>query len=265
MPKIEALTSSDFEQRQAEPKILLFDIETSAAVGEFWSSPWQTNIIRIIQDNHMIGWSAKWLNGRQVTRALPDYEGYTPGTTDDSKLVAELRGLLDQADMTVGHNADRFDIPFTNGRMMVHGMHPVRRFKSYDTRKVAKSQFKLLSNKLDDILRILGLGRKLPIHYDTWEGCRAGDMKAWNRMKRYNAHDTKMLELVYLKFRAWGASHPNINLMLNRSAEGCPSCGSKETVKKGYNYTTTGKRQEYKCLDCGRRFSGRHQKISDFR
>lgn len=262
---MEALTSSDFEQRVIEPKILLFDIETSAAVGEFWSSPWQTSIIRIVQDNHMIGWSAKWLNGKQTTKALCDYEGYEPGTTDDSKLVADLATLLNEADMVVAHNGDRFDIPFTNGRMMVHGMHPLHKFKSYDTRKVAKSQFKLLSNKLDDILRILGIGRKIPIHYDTWEGCRAGDMKAWNRMKRYNAHDTRMLEKVYLKFRAWGASHPNMNLLLNRSIEGCPSCGSKETVRRGFNYTTTGKRQEYSCHDCGRRFSGKHQKISEYR
>lgn len=262
---MELLTSSDFEQRQVEPKILLFDIETSAAVGRFWSNPWQTSIIKIVQDNHLLGWSAKWLGGKHVTKGLCDYEGYEPGTTDDSKLVADLAALLNEADMTVTHNGDKFDIPFTNGRLMVNGMEPTKRFKSYDTRKVAKSQFKLVSNKLDDILRVLKLGNKLPIHWDTWEGCEAGDMKAWNRMKRYNAHDVKMLELVYLKFRSWGTSHPNMNLLLNRSIEGCPSCGSKDTIRRGFNYTTTGKRQEYKCQDCGRRFSGKHQKITDYR
>lgn len=265
--KIENLTSQDFEMRQTEPRILLFDIETAANEGKFWRAPWQTSIIKITQHTHMISWSAKWLGGKQVTKALPDYEGYTPGSRDDSKLVTEIWGLIERADVLVAHNGDKFDIPYTTGRAVINGLHPAKRFKSYDTRKVAKRNFGYTSNKLNDIAQLLGLGTKIPIHFEVWEGCERGDPKAWATMKRYNAHDTRLLEQVYLRFRAWDASHPNLNLILNRSFEGCPSCGSKETIRKGFNYTTTGKRQEYKCLnpECGRRFSGKHQKISDFR
>lgn len=264
---IENLTSEDFEQRVVSPKILLFDIETAANEGKFWSRPWQTSIIKITQHTHMIAWSAKWLGGKQVTKALPDYEGYVPGSRDDKALVTELWGLLEQADMIVGHNSDKFDIPYTTGRAVINGLLPLKKLPSYDTKKVAKRNFGYTSNKLDDIAKLLGLGTKIPIHYEVWDRCEKGDAQAWKLMKKYNARDTKLLEQVYLKFRAWDQSHVNMNLLLNRSFEGCPACGGKDTRSRGYNYTKTGRRPDLECMnpECGRRFVGKHEHITNFR
>lgn len=265
--KVEALTSSDFEQRLVSPKILLFDIETAANEGKFWRAPWNTSIIKITQFTHMISWSAKWLNGKQVTKALPDYRGYTPGSRDDKALVSELWELLESADVVVAHNGDKFDIPYARGRFVINGLLPTKKLHSYDTRLVARRNFGYTSNKLDDIARLLGLGTKIPIHYEVWDGCERGDMKHWNTMKRYNAHDVRLLEKVYLRFRAWDNSHPNMNLIQNTDKEKCPVCGSSNTMKRGYEYTKTGRRQSYVCnaMGCGRRFTGRHQKITDYR
>lgn len=260
----EALTSSDFEVITRKPRILIFDIETAPCVGEFWSRPWQTNIIRIIHDTHMIGFSAKWYQGKQITRCLADYKGYKPGSRDDKALVTELRELIDQADVCVAHHGKKFDFPYTNGRFVVNGLAPARNYKPYDTRERAARLFKFTSNKLDDIARMLGLGAKIPIHYDTWVDCSQGDPKAWKRMKTYNAHDTKLLEMVYEKFKPFDSQHPNMNLLLNQ-AEGCPSCGSQNKQKRGFGYTTTGRRQEYQCMNCDRRFSGKHQMITQYR
>jgi hypothetical protein len=264
---IEALTSSDFEQRQVEPQIWCVDIETAANVGAYWRNPWQTSIVRHIADTYMLSWSAKRLGGKQITRSLPDYKGYKPGKRDDKALVAELHELLDGCDVAIAHHGKKFDFPYIRGRSVVNGLPPLKRFQMYDTREMAKRHFGFTSNKLDDIARLLGLGTKIPIHYETWEGCEQGDAKAWSLMTKYNAHDTKLLEAVYLKLRAWDQTHPNANLLLNRSVEGCPTCGGTHIVKKGFSYTTTGRRQEYKCMAqaCGRRFTGKHQKITDYR
>ena len=35
----------------------------------------------------------------------------------------------------------------------------------------------------------------------------------------------------------------------------CPYCGSYEIIKYGYRYNRTGRKQIYKCKDCGKRFS----------
>lgn len=263
--KIENLTSSDFEQRISKPKILLFDIETAANEGKFWRSPWQTSIIKITQQTHMLSWSAKWLGGKQTTKGLPDYKGYKPGSRDDKALVAELWELLEQADVVVAHHGDKFDIPYTTGRAVINGLLPSKKLKSYDTRASAKRKFGFTSNKLNDIAQMLGLGTKIPIHYEVWDACERGDEKAWALMKKYNAHDTKLLEQVYLKFRAWDQNHPNLNVIMNRSTEACPACGSMNTRKRGWDATRTGRYQAYGCNDCGRRYHGKHQKVTDYR
>jgi hypothetical protein len=265
-PKLPQLSSEDFELKLREPKILLFDIETSANVGAFWRNPWQTSIIRIIEHTNMISWSAKWLGGKQVTKALPDYKGYRKGSRDDKALVTDLYELWERADVLVAHNGKKFDIPYSKGRFLLNGLKPSKELNQYDTRAGAKAHFGFTSNKLDDIARLLGLGTKIPIHYEVWEGCDAGDDKAWATMKKYNAHDTRLLEQVYLKFRSWDKAHPNLNTISGQENPACPSCQSTDVWGRGWGrYTNTGRRKEYNCNDCGRRFSGKHTKITDYR
>ena len=264
LKKVNVPAAQDYEYKYQDPRILCFDIETAACTGRFWSRPWETSIVRIVSDWSLISWSAKWLYGKQTTKALCDYPGYKPGNMDDRALVKDLYDLIEQADIIVAHNGDRFDVTRSNARFIVHGFDPIRK-KSVDTKKLAKKYFGFTSNKLDDIARLFNLGTKIPIHYEIWEGCEAGDAKAWAKMKKYNAHDTRLLERVYLKFRPWDAGHPNLNVIAGRDTQGCPSCGSTDYQKRGFNYTTTGRRPEFKCKSCGRRYTGKHQKISEFR
>jgi hypothetical protein len=263
--KVEALTSADFERRIAKPRIFCWDIETAANQGDFWRAPWQTSIIEITAHTHMISWSVKELGGKQITKCLADYEGYEPGTRDDKALVTELWALLEGADILVHHHGDVFDLPYTRGRAVVNGLMPSKKFSTYDTKKVAKRNFGFTSNKLNDIAHLCGFEPKIPIHYDVWKGCRDGDPKKWNLMKRYNSHDVRILEQVYLKFRAWDNLHPNLNLINNTEQPNCPSCGTSNTRKRGWDATRTGRRQAWGCNECGRRFQGAHTKVTDYR
>lgn len=256
----------DLELKLREPKILLFDIETAANVGEFWRNPWSTNIIRIIEDTHMIGWSAKWLGGKQTTKALCDYPDYVPGSRCDKALVTELYGLWEKADILVAHNGRKFDVPYTKGRFLLNDLDPPKEVNDYDTRAGAKKHFGFTSNKLDDIARMCGFPTKIPIHYETWVGCKLGDPQAWAKMKKYNAHDTRILEKVYLKFRAWDNRHPNLNVIAGDEKPACPACRSFEVWFRGWGrFTPTGRRREYSCKDCGRRFSSSIKKVTDYR
>jgi DNA polymerase elongation subunit (family B) len=261
----EILASEDFEVKEYKPKILLLDIETAACVGSFWRNPWQTSIIRIIHDTHMISWSAKWLGGKHVTKSLPDYKGYKPGVRDDKALVSELRDLIDTADIVIGHNLDRFDLPYLKGRSVINGLDPLPRKKTYDTRAAAKRHFGFTSNKMDEIARTMKLPTKISIHYDTWEGCEAGDPKAWKLMTTYNRHDVVMLEQIYLRFRSWDDRHPNLNAIAGVDFERCPSCGSTDYVKRGKIFSLTGWRPDFQCKPCGRRYAGKHHKVTEYR
>ena len=264
---VEQLCSADFEVKLKSPRIASWDIETAANQGDYWRSPWNTNIIETTADTHMISWSVKTLGGRQITRCLADYEGYEPGTRDDKALVTELWELLDTFDILVAHHGDVFDLPYTKGRAAINGLRPSKKFKTVDTKKVAKRNFGFTSNKLNDIARLLGLGTKIPIHYEVWKQCRNGDPKAWALMKKYNAWDVKLLEQVYLKFRSWDEHHPNLNVLAGQVAIACPSCGSTDYRSRGKDYTKTGYRDAYECLnqECGRRYSGPHKRVTEYR
>lgn len=256
----------DVELKLRKPKILLFDIETAANVGAFWRNPWQTSIIRTIQTTYMLSWSAKWLNGKQITRSLPDYKGYKAGLRDDKALVTELHALWEQADVLVAHNGNKFDVPYSKGRFLINGLPPPKLQNYYDTRAAAKRHLGLTSNKLDDIARLLNLGTKIPIHYEVWEGCEANDPKAWALMTKYNAHDTRLLEKVYLAIRPFDSSHPNVNAITGQEHPACPTCGCTDVWARGWGrFTKTGRRREYNCNGCGHRFSGKHSPITIYR
>src|SRR5712664_1835689 len=94
--------------------------------------------------------------------------------------------------------------------------------------------FRFDSNKLDDLARYLGVGRKLPhTGFHLWKGCMSGDREAWKTMKDYNKQDVILLENVYYRIRAWDKNHPSVN----RGQEACPVCAGTDTHKRGFSYT----------------------------
>ncbi len=219
---------------------------------------WQlfdTNAVWVERDTHLMSFSVKWAGqSRCKTYALPDYSGYKRDRYNDAALVRDLWKIMEEADIIVAHNGDAFDIKKANARFAVHGLKPPALSKSIDTLKLARRTFKFDSNKLDNIGRYLGVGRKLNhTGAKLWRDCLAGDMKAWRLMKRYNAVDVELLQAVYLKLRPWGA-HPNLNLYTG--GDGCPTCQSSNIVMRGMNYGKSVVRQRMLCKDCGASFSG---------
>ena len=146
---------------------------------------------------------------------------------------------------------DKFDIKKMYARFLYYGFPPPSPFKSIDTVKIARKYFSMNSNKLDDIGRYLGIGRKM-VHtgWDLWKRCFSGDMEAWNEMINYNSQDVLLLERVYEKFKPYITNHPNMNLLQN-TTHSCPNCGSNHLQKRGMSITRVSKSQRYQCQDCG--------------
>lgn len=261
---IENLASADFEVKTRQPKILFFDIETAPNLGYIWGK-FEQNVIEYTHEWYMLSWSAKWSGGKHITKGLVDYESYTPNTENDLDLVTDLHKLLAEADIVIAHNGNKFDIKRANTRFIEHDLKPPEPFKVVDTLTIARRHFGFNSNKLDDLGRRLGVGRKLKhAGFDLWKGCMQGDAKAWRTMKRYNRQDVLLLEQVYLKLRPWINNHPNISI-LSDIENGCRNCGSRHLVKQGVKITATGKRQQYQCQDCGAWMSGKHIPKTDIR
>lgn len=242
-------------KRGFQPRIALFDIETAPIKGFTWEM-FDTNVMHVEEPTYLLCYAWKWLDESKVhTKALCDYPGYEQNKTSDKALAADLWKVMDDADIIVGHNGDAFDIKKANARFIVHGLKPPSTYKTVDTLKIARRNFKFDSNKLDNIGRYLQVGRKMPhTGKDLWLGCMSGDRKSWATMKKYNAQDVRLLERVYLKLRGWAANHPNLNAYTE--ADGCPTCQSANIQRRGVQVSKTRKSQRFQCLDCGTWFSG---------
>jgi len=243
----------------SQPKILVYDIETSPSLGWAWTK-WDTNINEIAQDWHFLCFAYKWLGDKSVrTVAQPDFVSrYRKDRTDDYDVVKALWHLFDEADIVVAHNGNRFDQTKTRARFLQHGFDPPSPFREVDTLREARRHFNFISNSLDDLCRQLGIGRKAyDGGFNTWLQCMAGDKTAWSRMLKYNKQDVNMLEALYLRLLPWMEGHPNMALISDRP-DACTKCGSDLGFKSnGWRYYQVTKRRVFKCKDCGASSYGR--------
>lgn len=229
-------------------KILFYDIETSPLLGYTWAK-YEQNVLDVQREWYVLSFSAKWKDGGTITKALPDYKLYKKEPHNDRELIKDLWELFNEADIIIGHNSNKFDNKKSNARFIAHGLTPPEPYKTVDTLKVARQHFSFTSNRLDDLGKALGVGRKVKTGgFDLWLRCLAGDMKAWALMKKYNKQDVVLLEKVYLKLRPWATNHPNLSLFEERPI--CPKCGSKKIHFRGYAMTSTSKYRRFQC-ECG--------------
>lgn len=229
-----------------KPNIALLDIECTPM--QIWAyGLYDTSAVKIEEDWYITGWSIKTLNGKSTTRILPDYPLYKRNKKDDKALMEELAFLLQDVDIIVAHNGDGFDIKKINTRLIIRGINPIPIEKTIDTLKIARSNFKFSSNKLDFICEALGIGRKIQLEKDIWYKCiKHDDPVAWEKMRRYNKHDTDLLEPLYYKFLPWIKNYPQYHVKYEQCPR--PGCGSKETIKRGPAYKPNFWR--YRCNKC---------------
>jgi predicted RNA-binding Zn-ribbon protein involved in translation (DUF1610 family) len=232
------------------PKILFLDIETSPKIAYVWRF-WKENVgaKQVIDHGHIMSYAAAW--GDNGYASYEENRG-----DDDSEITKKLIVLLDEADIVVGHNVDRFDCNTINGRALVLGINPPSPYKIVDTYQVAKTKFKFESNSLEYLAKVLGCENQKLNHakfpgFLLWLECLKGNNEAWKEMKRYNIMDTFTVRDVYRKMRPWIPQHPNIGVFLEQGKPVCPKCGSEHIKRRGYAHTQLSKFQRFVCMDCG--------------
>lgn len=241
----------------SSPRVLLIDIETLPNVGYTWGK-YEQNVISFVREWELASFAWKELGrGKVQCIARPDYKS-------EAAFVHAVRKIVDDADVLIGHNIDNFDAPMLHVKFAKLGMRPTV-YRTVDTKKIAKRSFRFMSNKLDDLGNVLGVGRKLQTGgFELWEKCIAGDPAAWRKMVRYNKQDVLLLERVYLRLRAWYPTHPNFALY---SGEGdkpeCPVCESTKVQRRGYRVMTTRRAARFQCQNpkCGHWFSRALSKV----
>jgi hypothetical protein len=232
-------------------QVLFYDIETAPNLSYVWGH-YEQNVIAHEREWYVLCVGYKWeheLRTRCVS--LVDFEKrYARDPEDDLEVVMAVWKLLDQADIVVAHNGDKFDNRKMNARFIKHGLGPPSPYKTVDTLKVARKHFMFNSNALGQLGDHLGLGGKEPTGgFETWAGCMRGDQKAWRKMIRYAKQDVNLLELVYQALRPWMTNHPNRGVYDPEA--GCPTCGGKRLSRRGTRRTQTMSYVQMHCKDCG--------------
>jgi DNA polymerase elongation subunit (family B) len=241
------------EQVNTSAKVLILDIETAPISAYVWGI-WNQNInLNMIQsDWFCLTWAAKWLFEDNV------YSGkIKPAEVkkqDDKRIIKGIWELLNEADIVIAHNGEKFDIPKLNSRFILSGLHPPLPYQQIDTLRHIRRQFGFTSNKLDYVNKLLNLERKQDTGgFELWERCLRGEQESLDKMESYNVQDVRILEETYLHIRPWIKPHPNMGLfILDETQSRCPSCGSNDMKEMGKMYYTSANAYEsMRCGNCG--------------
>jgi len=234
-----------------KPKVLTFDIERFPNISYTWGL-YEQNVVKIVREGYMLSWSAKWLNGKQITKGLCDYKGYKGGADKEKELTADLWKLFDEADVLVGWNSDNFDIRHANALFYKYGLGVPSPYKTVDAMRVWKRKFNTNSKSLkyassysQKIEKKMEAGG-----FELWEGCDKADPKAWKKMLDYNKQDVRTTEQLYVSLLPWIDNHPTPKDGLSD----CPNCHSTHFQKRGLDIFKGVKSQRHKCMECGTNF-----------
>lgn len=265
-------TNHDDEFVNNMPKIFIFDIETSPVLGFVWGL-WNQNlqIDRIVNDWFVMTWAGKWFGKEEVHFDTCWAHGfntkkYFANDTEymknvDRKVISSLWAMLEEADMIVGHNGDKFDMRKVAARAIMHGLDPVSPVKQIDTMKIAKRTAAFTSNKLDFLAQVLCGERKVDTGgFELWRNCLEGDESAWELMLDYNINDVTILENVWIRLAPYDKKSPSFITHVDSTVTRCnsPACGSEDVVETGKTHkTNTSEFVGYKCNSCGKHMRGR--------
>lgn len=192
-------------------KILVFDIETAQMKVKVWQLRGNEYIepTRIIDDWFMVCWAGKWLNGKSIGDKITSREAKT---CNDKRIIKSLWSALNEADIVIGHNLDSFDIRKANTRFLKYGLQLPQYFKTIDTLKVLRKNFRISSNKLDYACKFIGLDGKLSTGgIELWDMSELGNEQALSKMLRYCSNDVKITEKLFLKLMPY---IKNLNITL---------------------------------------------------
>lgn len=240
-------------------KILTWDSETAPNYGAVWGK-WEQNVLWWEKYGFILCIGYKWWGERHGNvLALTDYPNYKVGKENDKQLLIDFSKLVQEADIFVYQNGDRFDLPTINARLAYHRLPPLQPRQTIDTLKIFRKHFKFPANNLDEVCAYLKIGRKIRTDKNLWHDClnptipEADRKRAWKHMTTYCLHDVELTEEVCTVVLPFAGIIPNSNVY-NHTLIRCvnPVCGGTKLTKRGTRRTATGEIQTYQCVSCGK-------------
>ncbi len=234
-------------------KVLVYDIETSYNIIKAFRTGYNQTIgpSDIIKERAIICVSYKWLGEDQV------YNINWDSKQCDKTLLEQFIPIMNEADLLVAHNGDKFDIRFIKGRAFKHNLPMMVNYAQFDTCKVARKKFDINSKSLDYISRYLGITEsKMKVGMTLWDRViLEKDRKALDKMIEYCNKDVTVLEKVYQRMIDWEYPKVHAGVILSADRITSPYSGSKNIELFKTTSTTRGTvKRIMKCNDTDRTF-----------
>lgn len=232
---------------------LFFDIETSPNIGMFWQAGYKQRIdySNIIKERAIICICYKWEGSKEVFSLNWDRK------QNDKAMLKKFVEVANMATEIVGHNGDKFDLPWIRTRCLHHKIPLFPNYCSIDTLKAARRKFKFNSNRLDYIASYLGIGKKIKTEFDLWKDIVLHNSKqAMDKMVKYCKKDVVLLEEVFKAMSAHMDAKTHFGVVVGEDRCSCPNCGSYEHTKVRIKVTATGyERRQLQCNSCHHHFT----------
>lgn len=270
-------------KNKKDPMILYFDIETTPLKSFLWQPGQQYVGHKNLLPSHEM-WDLICIqyaiNDGPVKVLRYDKHGGTKG------MIKTFDALVRKADIVLGKNSDRFDIKMLNSLRMFHGLPGLPEWNKYseDLEKQMRRHFRLPSQSLDYISRMLGVGGKISMGMDDWVDI--SNMRELTTLKE-SGLDTKSLSKVSLhlfkektpiimkrgkealhKMCTYGAKdtedtrviwhylkehfEPRMNMATWKGEKHvCKACGSADIKKNGTRAAGKTMYQQFHCNDHG--------------
>lgn len=230
-------------------KRLIYDIETSPNIVLSWRAGYQINISHdsILQERRIITIAWKWHGEKKV------YASNWDARQNDRAMLEEFIPILNNADESVAHFGDSFDLPWLKTRALWHGIQTLPKYKTIDTKQWASRYFYFNSNKLDYIAKFLGSAGKIKTEYELWKKILLNnDREALAYMVKYNKRDVLELEKVFDKLALVVPHHTHAGVLAGAEKWTCPKDGSRRVKTSKNVITARGTKQfQMQCRDCG--------------
>jgi DNA polymerase elongation subunit (family B) len=243
-------------------RVLVLDIETAPMTAYIWALKEQyVDLKQLKTDWYVLAWGAKWLN-EPASKLIYRDQRNARNIENDKPLLGELWKLLNEADVVITQNGEKFDCPRLNARFMLHGMKPPKPYRHIDTYKLVRKVAAFTSNGLEYLTRKFCTKYKKLSHkqfpgLSLWTECIAGNKKAWAEMKRYNVHDVLSTEEFYMKIRAWAPESMPTPFVTDKVSILCKTCGERgRMTKQGVSIKNKLRYQQWQCQTCGKWATG---------